>query len=65
MTDKITKIFFYIDEFCKEFYKVMEGQETAKKKRNKPCKLSDSEQRFHITGLLSYSRKYCPQWLFS
>ena len=47
MTDKITEIFFFTDEFCKEFYKVMEGhqlpEETAKKKRNKPCKLSDSE----------------------
>ena len=25
MTDKITEIFFYADEFCKEYYKVMEG----------------------------------------
>jgi len=37
MTDKITEIFFYADEFCKEYCKVMEGHvlvdETSKKKQ--------------------------------
>ena len=45
--DKITEIFYIADEFCKEFYKVVEEQSlpsnTSKKRRNKPCKLSDSE----------------------
>lgn len=55
MKDKITDIFFYTDEFCKEYYKVMEGfqlvEETGKQKRNKPCKLSDSEV---ITIMISF-----------
>ncbi len=67
MTDKITEIFFYTDEFCKEFYKVMEGhqlpEETAKKKRNKPCKLSDSEVitimiAFHLEGYRNLKHFY-------
>ena len=47
MKDKITDIFFYIDEFCKEYYKVIEEfqlpEQTNTRTRNKPCKLSDSE----------------------
>lgn len=67
MTDKITEIFFYTDEFCKEFYKVMDGhqlpEETAKKKRNKPCKLSDSEVitimiAFHLEGYRNLKHFY-------
>ncbi|HAH26234.1 MAG TPA: IS982 family transposase [Prolixibacteraceae bacterium] len=55
MKDKITEIFFYTDEFCKEYYKIMEGfqlpEETNKRTRNKPCKLSDSEV---ITILIAF-----------
>ena len=67
MTDKITEIFFFTDEFCKEFYKVMEGhqlpEETAKKKRNKPCKLSDSEVitimiAFHLSSYRNLKHFY-------
>lgn len=67
MTDKITEIFFYADEFCKEYYKVMEGHvlavETSKKKRNKPCILSDSEVitimiAFHLGGYRNLKHFY-------
>ena len=67
MTDKITEIFFFTDEFCKEFYKVMEGhqlpEETAKKKRNKPCKLFDSEVitimiAFHLSSYRNLKHFY-------
>jgi hypothetical protein len=67
MIDKITEIFFFTDEFCKEFYKVMEGhqlpEETAKKKRNKPCKLSDSEVitimiAFHLSSYRNLKHFY-------
>jgi len=44
---KLVDIFFYTDEFCKDFSKTLEGaqlrSDNAKKSRNKPCKLSDSE----------------------
>jgi len=46
-SDKITEIFFFIDEFYKDFYEVIRGHMlvagTGKKHRNKPCRLSDSE----------------------
>jgi hypothetical protein len=67
MTHKITEIFYYSDEFCKEFYKVMEGhhlpEATAKKRRNKPCKLSDSEVitimiMFHLGGYRNLKNFY-------
>lgn len=67
MTDKITEIFFYTDEFCKEYYKVMRGhqlaEQTAKKKRNKPSKLSDSEVitimiAFHLGGYRNLKNFY-------
>lgn len=44
---KLTEIFYFTDEFCKDFSKTMAGHqltETAgKRRRNKPCKMSDSE----------------------
>lgn len=47
MEDKVTEIFFYVDEFCIEWYKAIAGyqlpKETLKSKRNKPCRMSDSE----------------------
>lgn len=56
-TDKITEIFFHIDEFSKEFNKTMKSNTIAddKKHRNKPCKMSDSEVAtivvlFHLGG---------------
>jgi hypothetical protein len=67
MTDKITEIFFYTDEFCKEYYKVMGGHQlvgqTAKRRRNKPCKLSDSEVitimiTFHLGGYRNLKNFY-------
>lgn len=46
-TDKITKIFCIIDDFCKEFEKAKSGhllsKDNAIKRRNRKCKLSDSE----------------------
>jgi len=46
-TDKITEIFFFIDEFYKDFQEVIRGHilqpDTSRKHRNKPCRLSDSE----------------------
>ena len=46
-TDKIIEIFFFIDEFYKDFQEVIKGhiltKDTSKKHRNKPCRLSDSE----------------------
>jgi hypothetical protein len=45
--DKIIEVFFYIDEFCKDFQEVIRGHvlpvDATKKHRNKPCGLSDSE----------------------
>lgn len=47
MEDKVTEIFFYVDEFCIEWYKALMvhqlAENTSKNKRNKPCKMSDSE----------------------
>lgn len=47
MEDKVTEIFFYTDEFCNEWYKAIAGHQLtdarSKNKRNKPCKMSDSE----------------------
>lgn len=46
-TVNIVEIYYLADEFCKNIYQVMEGyqlaQNTSKKTRNKPCKLSDAE----------------------
>lgn len=45
--NKITKIFYIIDDFCIEFEKSKEGQllddNNSKKRRNRSYKLSDSE----------------------
>jgi len=47
ISTKLVEIFYLADEFCKEFYKVMEGHllpnDNGKKHRNKPSKLSDAE----------------------
>ena len=46
-SDKITKIFFVIDEFCKNFNEVVSAhtikQDNGKKTRNRKSILSDSE----------------------
>ncbi len=46
-TDKITEIFFVVDEFCNEFEKAMTGhivrKDNDKKSRNRSFKLHDSE----------------------
>lgn len=44
---KLTEIFYFTDEFCKDISKAMVGRQLSdsndKKRRNKPCRLSDSE----------------------
>ena len=46
-TSNLVEIFYLADEFCKEFYQVIEGQQltddSGKKRRNKPSKLNDAE----------------------
>lgn len=58
-TDKITEIFCLIDDFCKEIDQVISQNaivgDTAKKKRKRTCKMSDSEVitimvLFHLKG---------------
>ena len=55
----LMEIFYYADEFCKEFHKVMEGhtleQNNGKKRRNRKFKLNDAEIitimiAFHLGG---------------
>lgn len=64
---KLVDIFYFTDEFCIEFNKNMVGriltEETAKKKRNKPSKLSDSEIitimiAFHLGGFRNLKHFY-------
>lgn len=66
-TSKLVEIFCMVDEFCKEFYKVMEGhqiaEDTAKKHRNKPSKLNDAEVitiliAFHLGGYRNLKNFY-------
>jgi hypothetical protein len=56
---KLVEIFYFADEFCREFDKTLDGvrlkSDNSKKSRNKPCKLSDSEVitiliAFHLGG---------------
>jgi hypothetical protein len=58
-TDKVTEIFCLIDDFCKEIDQVVSQsaivQDSAKKKRTRACKMSDSEVitimiLFHLKG---------------
>ena len=64
---KLVEIFFLADEFCKEFYKVMEGHRltnnNGKKRRNKPSKLNDAEVitimiAFHLSGYRNLKHFY-------
>jgi hypothetical protein len=64
---KLVDIFYFTDEFCKEFYKTLEGAQlkadNSKKSRNKPCKLSDSEVitiliAFHLGGYRNLKHFY-------
>jgi hypothetical protein len=54
----LVEIFYFADEFCKEFNKALEGAQlgpdNSKKRRNKPCKLSDPEV---ITILIAFHLK--------
>jgi hypothetical protein len=59
MDDKITEIFYLIDEFCKEFDRIKEGhilpEESSKKRRKRKFRMSDSEvitivTLFHLKG---------------
>jgi hypothetical protein len=60
-------IFYFADEFCKEFTKTLEGvqlkADNTKKSRKKPCKLSDSEVitiliAFHLGGYRNLKHFY-------
>jgi hypothetical protein len=64
---KLVEIFFFTDEFCKEFNKTLEGVQlksgSSKKTRNKTCKLSDSEVitiliAFHLGGYRNLKHFY-------
>jgi len=64
---KLVDIFYFTDEFCKEFNKTLEGvqlkADNSKKSRNKPCKLSDSEVitiliAFHLGGYRNLKHFY-------
>lgn len=64
---KLVDIFYFTDEFCKEFNKTLEGAQlkadNSKKSRNKPCKLSDSEVitiliAFHLGGYRNLKHFY-------
>ncbi len=64
---KLVDIFFLTDEFCKDFYKTLDGvrlrADNSKKSRNKPCKLSDSEVitiliAFHLGGYRNLKHFY-------
>jgi len=64
---KLTEIFYFSDEFCKEYYQAMEGHllpsDTGKKRRNKPCRMSDSEVitimiAFHLGGFRNLKHFY-------
>jgi len=63
----LVEIFYLVDEFCKEFYKVMEGHvlvsNNGKKHRNKPSKLNDAEVitiliAFHLGGYRNLKHFY-------
>lgn len=66
-TSNLVEIFCMADEFCKEFYKVMEERQIAvssgKKHRNKPSKLNDAEVitiliAFHLGGYRNLKHFY-------
>lgn len=63
----LVEIYYIVDEFCKEFYKNMEGhiltKDNAQKKRNKPSKLNDAEVitiliAFHLGGYRTLKHFY-------
>ncbi len=63
----LVEIYYFADEFCKEFYKVIEGHRLSdnngKKKRNKPFKLNDAEVMtiliaFHLGGYRNLKHFY-------
>lgn len=66
-SSNLVEIFYLADEFCKEFYKVMEGHQLpaadGKKHRNKPSKLNDAEVitimiAFHLGGYRNLKHFY-------
>lgn len=63
----LVEIYYIADEFCKEFYKNMEGhiltENNAKKKRNKSSRLNDAEVitiliAFHLGGFRTLKHFY-------
>lgn len=75
---KLVEIFVFADDFSKEFDKVISDAKiddgSGKKRRNKPCKLSNSEVMtimiaFHIGGFrnlkhfyINYIQKHCKEY---
>ena len=66
-TSNLVEIFCLADEFCKEFYQVIEGHQltddSGKKRRNKPSKLNDAEVitiliAFHLGGFRNLKHFY-------
>ena len=66
-TSNLVEIFCLADEYCKEFYKAMEGHQLAedggKRHRNKPSKLNDAEVitiliAFHLGGYRNLKHFY-------
>ena len=67
MENKVTEIFFYVDEFCNEFNKTITkyqlSNKTSKNKRNKPCRMHDSEVitimiLFHLSSYRNIKKFY-------
>ena len=60
MNTNLVEIFFIVDEFCKEFKKVMEGHQMpadpSKKRRNRAFTMSDSEV---ITIMIMFHQSHC------
>jgi hypothetical protein len=67
MDSKLVDIYYFTDEFCKEFNKTLDGArlkaDNSKKSRKKPCKLTDSEVitiliAFHLGGYRNLKHFY-------
>jgi len=67
MDANLVEIFYLVDEFCKEFYKTMEGhilpKDCSKKSRKRTFRMSDSEVitimiYFHLGGYRNFKHFY-------
>jgi tRNA U55 pseudouridine synthase TruB len=66
-SDKITRIFRIVDDFCKEYEKEIKKHQSlpnyGKKHRNRPCQMSNSEiitvlQLFHFGSFRNFKHYY-------